>query len=98
MKTPPGWKGTGSSAWRQWKVVGELMPEKHQKLIDELMADVGEDDPDPTLEAYFINSELWDMIDDAPKDMQPRTIEIAMEEDDGNEADDDEEDEDEDED
>ena len=56
-----------SFPWRQWKVVGDLLPEKHQATIDELAA-VADDavDANPALEAYFINLELFKMITVAP--------------------------------
>ena len=106
VKKPEGWKRTGAPAgsfpWRQWKVVGDLLPEKHQALIDKLVAEADEDDENPTLEAYFINSLLFDMIKAVPEDLQLRKIELEdcdeMEDDDEEDEDDDEEDEDDDED
>ena len=54
---------TGSFSWRQWKEAGDLFPENYQAAIDELAA-VAEDavDVNPSLEAYFINLELFEMI------------------------------------
>ena len=41
-KKPHGWNmrgvAAGSNPWRQWKVVGDLLPEKHQEAIDDLVA------------------------------------------------------------
>ena len=60
VKKPKGWELPGvpgsSFPWRQWKVVGNLLPEKHQATIDELAA-VADDavDVNPALEAYFTN-------------------------------------------
>ena len=53
----------GSFPWRQWEVVGDLLPENHQATVDEL-ATVADDavDANPALEAYFINLELFEMI------------------------------------
>ena len=48
-----------SFAWRQWKIVGDLFPEKHQATIDELAAVAADaDDEHPTPEAYFNNLKL----------------------------------------
>ena len=34
-------------------MVGDLLPEKHQALIDKLLEEADEDDENPTMEAYF---------------------------------------------
>ena len=42
--------------WRQWKIAGDLFPEKHQATINELAAvaaDAG--DENPALVEFFIN-------------------------------------------
>ena len=80
-------------------MVGDLLPEKHQALIDKLLEEADEDDENPTMEAYFINSLLFDMIKAVPEDLQQRKIEQAgdddMEEDDDDNNSDDEDEEDE---
>ena len=54
---------TGSFPWRQWKVVGDLLPENQQATVDELAVVAGGAvDVNPTPEAYFINLELFEMI------------------------------------
>ena len=79
-----------SFPWRQWKIVDDLLPEKHQATIDELAAvaaDAG--DEHPALEAYFINLELFKMIKAAPAELQVRKNDLraddAMVEDSGTE-------------
>ena len=92
VKRPKGWKMPGvpvsSHPWRQWKVVGDLLPEKHQAMIDQLASvAIDADDENPTLEAYFINLELFKMIKAAPAELQVRKIDLragdAMDEDSG---------------
>ena len=65
----------GSCPWRQWKVVGDLLPGKHQEEIDRLVAAADEEDENPTLEAYFISEELFTMIKAVPAELQVRKIE-----------------------
>ena len=60
VKKPKGRKmpsvPVSSFPWRQWKIVGDLIPEKHQATIDELATVTADaNDEHPTLEAYFIN-------------------------------------------
>ena len=58
---------TGSFPWRQWNEVGNLLSGKHQTAIDELAAVAADaDDENPTPGAYFINLELFEMINAAP--------------------------------
>jgi hypothetical protein len=64
---PKGWGGLRNS-WKQWLVVTDLIPEKHQTMIDEA------DDIKDTYESYFINWELYNMILSAPNELQPCEI------------------------
>ena len=34
-KKPAGWQGVLELTWKQWLVVTELVPEKHQDMLDE---------------------------------------------------------------
>ena len=63
-------KGRKWLAWRRarsagasGKVVGDILPENHRVVVDNLAA-VADDavDVNPALEAYFINLELFKMI------------------------------------
>ena len=65
----------GSCPCRQWKVVGDLLPGKLQEAIDKLVAEVDEEDENPTLGAYFITSELFGMIKTVPAVLHVHTIE-----------------------
>ena len=64
---PRGWKTNTPQDWKQWKAVTELDPKHHQDKIDK----EGHKD---TLESYWFNDDLYDMILAAPRDEQPRTI------------------------
>ena len=71
----------GSSSWRQWKVVDGLFPAKHQEAIDELVAAAADDeDENPTLKAYFVNSIMFKMIKAVPAELQVRKIDGEEEE------------------
>jgi hypothetical protein len=96
IKKPKGWSlrgvAAGSFPWRQWKVVSDLLPEKHQDLIDAATAD--DEDESPTLEAYFVTSDLFGMIKAVPAELQVRKIELSddSEMEDGDEEESEEED------
>ena len=61
--------------WWQWKVVGDLLPAKHQEAIDEIVAAAADDeDENPTLEAYFDNSYMLKIIKAVPAELQVRKI------------------------
>ena len=64
----------GSCPWRQWKVVCDLLPGKHQEAIDRPIAEADEEDENPTLEAYFITAELFDMINAVPAVLPVRDL------------------------
>ena len=64
---PRGWKTNTPQDWKQWKAVTELDPKHHQDKIDK----EGHED---TLESYWFNDDLYDMILAAPREEQPRTI------------------------
>ena len=60
VRKPKGWDmrdiALGSPPWWQWKVVGDLLPAKHQEAIDEIVAAAADDeDENPTLKVYFAN-------------------------------------------
>ena len=65
-RKPKKWKGK----WhKQWQVVTELIPEKHQAEIDAAGS------LSATREGYFIDNDLYADIIKAPTEMQPRPIE-----------------------
>ena len=64
-----------SCPWRQWNVIGDLLPGKHQEAIDRPIAEADEEKENPTLEAYCITAQLFDMIKAVPAVLQVRTIE-----------------------
>ena len=77
---PRGWKGARNS-WKQWLVVTELIPEKHQEMIDEA------EDVKDTYESFLIQHELYIDILKAPRELQPREILETPDDDDDNERD-----------
>ena len=67
-KKPPGYRGPRNS-WKQWVPVTQLDPTFHEDEIDE-MGGVEE-----SLETYYFDQDLYDMILDVPEAEQPRKIE-----------------------
>ena len=67
-KKPPGYRGARNS-WKQWVPVTELDPKYHEDEIEE------NGGAHETLETYFFDQDLYDMILDVPEAEQPRKIE-----------------------
>jgi hypothetical protein len=55
-----------------------LLPEKHQEAIDKLVLEADEENPHPTLEAYFVNEALFEMIMAVPAELQVRKIQRGV--------------------